>query len=269
FLRTSYILLYQRKYQHHKKTTLALLIYLCITFSFLTAFTISNLFIKTRSFVDFRDYPGGPVAYMRAIHASPPAATVTVTAFFVNYLTDILLLYRCYVVFRDKIWVVCLLFLPFLATTGLGLTLLCTVSHSTKTLWNTVDIGLPYFIISSASNIIVTALIATRLLLQRRRINAICPQSYGRVYLTASAVLIESCALNAIVSASFLIPYGIGNSLSYLVVSMWTQVQFIASCLVIYRIAKKQAWSRRLTEQLSTRAVNVDTIITSEVEVIA
>ncbi|KAF9445866.1 hypothetical protein P691DRAFT_626364, partial [Macrolepiota fuliginosa MF-IS2] len=248
FLRTSYILLYQRKYQHHKKTTLALLIYLCITFSFLTTFTICNIFIKTRSFVDFRDYPGGPVAYMQAIHVSPPIATMTVTAFFVNYLTDILLLYRCFVVFRDKIWVVCLLFLPFLGITGLGFTFICTVSRSMKTLWNTVDIGLSYFIISSASNVIITALITTRLLLQRRRINAICPQSYGKVYLTASAVLIESCALNAIVYAFFTIPYGIGNSLSYLAVSMCTQVQFVASCLVIYRIAKKQAWSRRLTE---------------------
>ncbi|KAF9441237.1 hypothetical protein P691DRAFT_684630, partial [Macrolepiota fuliginosa MF-IS2] len=245
----------------------ALLIYLCIIFSFLKTFTICNIFVKMRSFVDFRDYPGGPVAYMQAIHVSPPVATVTVTAFFVNYLTDILLLYRCFVVFRDKIWVVCLLFLPFLGTMGLGFTLVGTVSHPTKSIWNTINMGLPYFIISSTSNVIVTTLIAT-CLLQRQQINAICPQSYGRVYLTAGAVLIESCALNTIVSASFMIPYGISDSLSYLVVSVCTQVQFIASCLVIYRIAKKQAWSTRLTEQLSTLAVNVDTIVTSGVGVV-
>ncbi|KAF9448751.1 hypothetical protein P691DRAFT_759653 [Macrolepiota fuliginosa MF-IS2] len=270
FIRTVYILLYQRKDQHHRNTTLALSIYLCIAFALLTTYTMCGMFLKMRALIDFREYPGGAAGYLKTEHSKPISATMNITGTFVNYVTQGLLLYRCYIVYRDRPWLLCVPLIPYCATTALGVALTYKTSRPDKTLWNAVKIGLPYFIVSTLSNVILTGLIAIRLLLHRRRLNKICPtHTFGKVYLTASAIFIESSALNATFSIFFLIPYGIGNPWSYLVLNTRTEVQFIASCLVIYRMAKQRAWNRRLAEQFSTQTFTqlssavMETIVTS------
>lgn len=258
FLKTGYLLLYQRKDQHYhnRKTTIGLLVYLCIAFSLLTTTTICHAVIKTRALIDYRDFPGGPSAYLRTTYFSPPGAVALITGIFVNYATQGLMLYRCYVIFRDRVGFITIPLALFFSTKALGLALITKISQPMNTIWTSVHISLPYFILTCASSVIVTILITTRLLLHRRKIDVLYSKSYGKSHLGAGAILIESCALNAVFGLASVITYATRSPVSRLFVSSWAQIQFIASCLVIYRLAKKRAWTRELVEQFSTRSLS-------------
>lgn len=126
FLRTGYLLLFQRNHQqyHNRNTARGLFVYLCIAFSLLTTTTICNTVIKTRALIDYREYPGGPAEYLEATYFHPPGAIAAITGILVNYMTQglmvrfslaewsgaelvcLLQLYRCYVIFKDMIWFV-------------------------------------------------------------------------------------------------------------------------------------------------------------------
>jgi hypothetical protein len=95
------------------------------------------MLIKTRALIDYQDFPGGPTAYLQATNFSPESAIAAVTNIFVNYFTQGLMvrclhltviactifefwhqLYRCYVIFRDKIWCVTIPLVLFCGTIG-------------------------------------------------------------------------------------------------------------------------------------------------------
>lgn len=94
-----------------------------------------------------------------------------------------------------------------------------------STILNSVGISLPYFAVTCASNVVVTSLIMARLLLHRRKIDVLYSESYGKLHLGASAVLIESCALNAVFGFVSTIMYAAKTPASRLFLSPWTQIQ--------------------------------------------
>jgi hypothetical protein len=92
-------------------------------------------------------------------------------------------------------------------------------------MWNSVRISLPYFILTSASNIAITTLIITRLLFHRRKMNVLYSKSYGRIHLGASTILIESCALSAVFGLASATTYAARFPVGRLFLSSWPQVQ--------------------------------------------
>jgi hypothetical protein len=91
FLRTGYLLLPQRNKQqeyHNRNVAIGLFVYLCIAFALLTTTTICNAVSKTRAFIDNREFPGGPAAYLKSTYFSTPGAIAVITYVFVDCLTQ-------------------------------------------------------------------------------------------------------------------------------------------------------------------------------------
>ena len=81
-----------------------------------------------------------------------------------------------------------------------------------------VNLGVPYFSISLALNIILTLVIVTRLILHSRNLREAtgAPATTGRLYNTIITMLVESCALYAV---AFLLYIG----------SYWADVAVVAT----------------------------------------
>ena len=106
----------------------------------------------------------------------------------------------------------------------------------------TVSFGLPYFTISVALNVLLTLLIACRLLLHdynfKKAVGS--PSRLSSVYKSIVSILIESSALYAVVSICFIVPYAMSHHASAIFLAMLSRVQIIAPLLIIRRVANQQ-----------------------------
>ncbi|EAU80985.2 hypothetical protein CC1G_03161 [Coprinopsis cinerea okayama7 len=100
---------------------------------------------------------------------------------------DCLMLYRCFVLWRDRLWVMVLPVLTFLASVALGILNVYPwsrfISRVPTSAWTLVSV---------AMNIMVTVLIVVRLTRARRDIERAMPGNDTRVYSGIIAIVIES-----------------------------------------------------------------------------
>ena len=128
---------------------------------------------------------------------------------------------------------------------AMGLMTLYKTSRPDSSLFSgvTVSFGLPYFTISVALNVLLTLIIAFRLLLHDRNLKEAIGFYSGisSIYRTIVTMLVESCALYAVVSICFIVPYGMSHHASAIFLSMLSRVQIIAPLLIIRRVATQRA----------------------------
>ena len=84
---------------------------------------------------------------------------------------------------------------------------------------------LPYLSTAVALNVVVTAMIATRLLLYRRRVVSVLGGKHGRHYISVAAMVIESAALYSAFALLFIIPFAINNSIANTFLQALSEVQ--------------------------------------------
>ncbi|EAU81181.1 hypothetical protein CC1G_11263 [Coprinopsis cinerea okayama7 len=164
-----------------------------------------------------------------------------------RWVGDLLLIYRCYIIWQDRLAVAILPVLVFLASFGISLRPFIPLhgwkyrSHHLRTVDAFVYMSL---------HILVTALISIRLMRARRRLTRTLGLAIDdRVYTSVVAMLVESAAAIAVVT----IPYATTN-----IVAGWTAYQVytvfavgyntvisLAPQLIIFRVASGRSWVRR------------------------
>jgi len=192
-------------------------------FSFATVYTAMNLNNQSISFIDNREFTGvgalpGPVGYQFFI-GSNVLSVIPNLMFGLNYfLADGLLLYRCYVVYSMKLWVIALPCLMYLTTFALSLRVLIgqgRVWDYHQTLYNYSTVCLP---LSVSLNVLLTLMIVVRLVLHSRNTQAVMgsPGGIGGLYRTIIAMLIESSALYAVSSLLVIGPISAGSPTAHI-----------------------------------------------------
>lgn len=88
-----------------------------------------------------------------------------------------------------------------------------------------VDITLSYYVMSLALNIVVTFLIAGRLLVYRYQMSKVMGAQHTSTYANIVAIVVESTALYSIFAVLFIVPFGIGNPVGSLFLQVVSQVQ--------------------------------------------
>ena len=109
-----------------------------------------------------------------------------------------------------------------------GFYLISVLPSGSKSLASvTANFSLPYFTLSVALNILLTLLLAGHLIVHSRRLRKmqISRSNHGSLYQDIVTVLIESCALFALVSILFIGPYGAGRFVSDIFLAVLSQVQ--------------------------------------------
>ncbi|KZV94478.1 hypothetical protein EXIGLDRAFT_834996 [Exidia glandulosa HHB12029] len=214
-------------------------------------------------YVDNRNYPGGPWAYFLATQYLPENVLFIATLFTLTFLSDTLVLWRCWVIWtasgRRVVASLAIAFptLCLLASFVVGALWAQKSSQPGLSLYSQLPVvlGTSYYALSLGVNILLTLLIAARLLAYRRRLAGILPGDEGRDYTSLAAIFVESAALYTVCAFAFLVTYAVNSPMNQVFLGMTNTGQQIATYLIIYRVAEGKGFGKSALEQ-STFATN-------------
>ncbi|KAJ6497280.1 hypothetical protein C8R45DRAFT_124398 [Mycena sanguinolenta] len=146
---------------------------------------------------------------------------------FNNFIADGLVIYRCYVVWNNNVWVTILPILMLIASTVLGVVESFDFSISLY----------PFFAVSLATNVLVTMLTAGRIWWISRYSRSYLKTAEKRRYVSAIAILVESGMLYSATVLAYLIVLSIPSAsiLAEPIFAMLVQIMGIAPTLIIVR----------------------------------
>ncbi|KAJ3541664.1 hypothetical protein NMY22_g3798 [Coprinellus aureogranulatus] len=235
--------------------------YVIVLFACGTIVIVADAWANVVATMDYPLYPGG--SYMWAItHFSEPIFMLGQVPFQVTtWLADGFMLYRCYVIYTMTagLWFILLLpVLLYLGAIGTGIALIVQGTLPLLSVFNLIKITLANFSITASLNMLITALIALRLVLHsismRRTMES--DATSLRMYTSLWTILVESSALYALFSLLFIVTYAIDHPASKMFLPILGQVQVIAPLLVSLRLSKEMAWTKHTSRSVVAGAVS-------------
>ncbi|EJD45507.1 hypothetical protein AURDEDRAFT_137206 [Auricularia subglabra TFB-10046 SS5] len=201
------------------------------------------------------DYSGGPIAFYYEDFWIPVSVFSSSVFIITNFLADGLMLYRCWIVWGRSRVVIAVPFLTFLGSSALSCVAVYQVTTPGQRLFSSITLQfmLPYFSMSMGLNILVTLLISARLLLARHRIRSVLGAEHTKVYISITAMLVESAALYSLFSCIFIATYSINDALFNVFLPLHSQIMCISPLLILLRVAKGQAF----TESIDTSGATI------------
>ncbi|TEB33318.1 hypothetical protein FA13DRAFT_199694 [Coprinellus micaceus] len=159
-------------------------------------------------------------------------------------LGDGVLVYRCYYIWPERRWVVIVPSLALFASTVCGvLTLIGNFTFLDNLLGDNLNsLASAWTSLSAATNCLLTALIAGKLIYHRRKLSAVIDPSHLLKYTAALAILVESAlplALFGIVAAAIL-NYGtwrLSDATMTIIPAVWFCLSALCPQLIIFRVA--------------------------------
>ncbi|KAK1222835.1 hypothetical protein PQX77_014257 [Marasmius sp. AFHP31] len=211
-----------------RKPNYSLALYTLVLFGLGTTFTAINGRLLQLAFVDNRAIEGGPEAWQLLNYSTARPLTANTVFIIANWLADGLLLFR---------W-----------DLAMGTLYLYQLSQPSANLFTgqAIDFGLPYFVLSTSLNVLLTILLCSRLIFHQRRITKTLMRPQVP-YMSIVAMLVESSAIYAVCSVIFIGTYGAGNIASSIFLPVLAQAQIISPLLIISRVARRKAWTSENT----------------------
>ncbi|KAG6911282.1 hypothetical protein DXG01_002121 [Tephrocybe rancida] len=254
------------KSRKERRRSTFLLVYISLLLCVETLFEVAQSNTVQIMYIDNRNYPGGPWKYFLATQQLPINIIFIASLFTLTFLSDLLVLWRCWVIwsaFGDLYAYLAMGFPCFLllASFALGVIWALQSSQPGLSLFSSIPVafGTSYFAVSLSVNIVLTILISVRLLYYRHKIVANLPKGAGDDYVSLIAILVESASIYSAFALIFLIAYAVKHPINSVFLTIASAAQQIANYLIIYRLAQGRGWdgqTPRLT-RLTTLDFNV------------
>ncbi|KAK7691657.1 hypothetical protein QCA50_005056 [Cerrena zonata] len=216
-------------------------------------FTGSNASGIQQTFIDNRNYPGGPWGYVTVgIVTAPFNFTSEVSYFLGNIMADALLLWRCKV-----IWVACkgpkatyvmMAFPTLMLATSLALAITSIVISAIPGVgfFSEIEgkINIAAYTISLSLNVILTIMIVALMWFTRKKFQMDLGRSCTTFnhYSFLSSIFVESAALYSFFVVPLLVTYGMNHPTSQIWLSLAPAAQMSSNYLIIYRVAQNRSW---------------------------
>ncbi|KAF8079142.1 hypothetical protein FPV67DRAFT_98873 [Lyophyllum atratum] len=244
----------------HAKQSRYLVAYITLLLCVETIFEVAQSYTVQMIYVDNRNYPGGPWAYFLATQDLPINVLFIASLFSLTFLADLLVLWRCWVIWRafGKYGAYLAIAFPsliLLASFVMGALWTLQSSQPGLSLYSALPVayGTSYIAISLGVNIILTVLITVRLLLYRRTVMETLPGDNAREYVSLVTIVVESASLYSVFALIFLVTYAINHPVNSVFLTVASFTQQIANYLIIFRVAQGRAWHRNtLSKQTLT-----------------
>ncbi|THH23103.1 hypothetical protein EUX98_g8081 [Antrodiella citrinella] len=228
------------KQRRERKTSLYILAYITLLLAIQTIYCAVQARTVQVMYVDNRNYPGGPWQYFLDTQSQAINVIFFATLFLVTFLSDLLVLWRCWVIWTSsgKIKAYLVTIFPaimLLASFVMGTLWTLQSSQPGLSLYSKLPMayGTSYYAISLGSNIILTILITVRLLLYRRDLLKHLPAEHAKHYVSLAAIIVESAALYSVFALIFLITYAVNDPVNqiFLGFASFTQASRTAQCI--------------------------------------
>ncbi|KAI0756150.1 hypothetical protein C8Q80DRAFT_1071327, partial [Daedaleopsis nitida] len=244
--------LYLWKQRQRGKQTGFLLCYITLLLIVETIFAIVQARTVQVIYIENRNYPGGPWQYFLDTQYLAINVIFYATLFVITFLCDLLVLWRCWVIWTASGHVVAyaVTFVPFImliASFVMGTLWTLQSSHPGLSLYSKQPLayGTAYYAISLGINIVLTVLIVARLLMYRRTHLAHLPREHAEQYLSLATLIVESAALYSAFAVAFLVSYGLNKPINQIWLGFAQAAQQVATYLIIYRVADGTAWTKK------------------------
>ncbi|KAF5342598.1 hypothetical protein D9611_002007 [Ephemerocybe angulata] len=223
----------------------ALMAYSCLLFTFATLGFVGNTRFIQMTYIDYRNYPGGPNAFGFEQYTLPINMLGLVCYVMMNWFADGLMLYRFMVIYQYKFVLLVLPALIYLGIVALSITMMVFTMTPSIGFWAPISIkaGIAYWSLSIVLNLLITSSIAGRLLKMRSAIRAVLGPKHSSPYTSVLSMIVESAALYTAWALIFMASYAKGDTFQNVVLPALGQVQAIAPLLIIFRVAQGKAWT--------------------------
>ncbi|TFY68022.1 hypothetical protein EVJ58_g1261 [Rhodofomes roseus] len=237
------ITLLQNLDRSNLRRQLYLLTFITVIFGLGTVFMITDSLLTQQAFIEYRNFPGGPGAFLSAMFSDTVGLVNSVSWVVSNWLLDLFLIWRFLIIYGDfnRSWLRVLLlfpgimvltsigmwihkrvlYVPFtlpLRLAGISIVVLKDMAQandsSNSTPFVVANLTLSFYVISLAANIIVTILIAGRLLVYRHHVKNVLGAHHANFYANVVAIFVESAVLYSVFALTFLITFGLNNQVS-------------------------------------------------------
>lgn len=234
-----------------RKTIFAVLLaYITLLLSLQSVVVSASTWTVVDAYVNHQDYSGGPWNWFLATQYLPEDVLFISFLFILTFLSDLLVLWRCWVIWSSSGKVVASLVTAFpililLASFALGTTWCLRSSEPGSSLYSDIPMtfGTAYYMTSLCVNIVVTILIVLRLLIHRRSVLRSLPPEHAKHYLSLATVFIESASLYTISALGFIISYAANHPINQFFLAVSGTCQQISGYLIILRVAQGTAWN--------------------------
>ncbi|KAG5729867.1 hypothetical protein E4T56_gene13861 [Termitomyces sp. T112] len=194
------------------------------------------------AWIDERNYPNGPAAFLLEQQNRVSNLTAIVTSVIMLILADSFLILRCHLLWK-KIYITVFLFVVLLASTVISILHSIQVAHPARIFEDSLSFSLPYASLAASLNMLITLILFSRLIDLRRRLSLTMDATTRETYASIPALIIESAFPAGIFSFVFVVLYSVHNSGAVLVFPLLVQIMGIIPELIVLRIAQKRAWS--------------------------
>lgn len=225
------------------------LFYICyggLLLLLLTVSAASNEAVGELMWIEKRNNPGGPPAFLAANLAAWYNVFGTAADCASNILTDGLLLYRCYIIWGSSLPVIVIPAIIYLGSGSMAVMMVIESAMPMSDIWQglAAQFGISWVALTVSFNIIVTALITSRLLFFHRRVRSVLTREQRSTYTGIVAILVESALPFTVLGISYLVTYIQGVPSATALAAVWGTVVVLTPHLIILRVASGVAWSR-------------------------
>ncbi|KAI3616714.1 hypothetical protein WG66_011664 [Moniliophthora roreri] len=172
--------------------------------------------------------------------------------FVMIWIMDLLLLYRCFVIWNYQIWVAVLMSTVYLAIIALSIAVMHFAQEAA--VFFNIQVQIAFLVLSCTFNLLFTVLVSTRLLTVRKQIIDSLGDEHAKTYTSITATLVESAALYFVFDVIFVFAFGFKSNVQNLILLEYSSIQGIAELLIIVRVARGQDYDRTIT----TKTTRID-----------
>ncbi|KAF8871575.1 hypothetical protein BD779DRAFT_1680274 [Infundibulicybe gibba] len=241
FAAVIYFMFRQEQSQQRHRRRLGWLIISIALFITGTVSLACSIGFNESAWVTERDYPGGASAFLQEEQHRTITVVGGVATVMASILVDGIMLYRVFVVWNWRWYIMTPLVLLYIAATVFAI--LRLVQLYTLNSGGMPDLGILSWTMLMATNIILSGTIVIRILMMRQSIRKFLGAEHAAIYTSIAAIVVEAALPFMIASIALLVLFGGKNTTQDLFIPLLVQFACISPLLIILRIFRNQAWS--------------------------
>lgn len=224
----------------------AIVAYSIVLFPLATLAIVGMFKFDELLYIDNPNFPDGASAFRREYmsDAFNILSQTCITLF--PWFADLLMLYRIMIVWNYEWWILALPLLTYLAKLATSIPLLVSQTRPHDAGWvsRCLTYATCYYSLTTAFNILVTAVVCIRLHMMRNKVEAVIGRLGASLYTSSSSKFVESGAFFTLWSIIYLILRTRGSVAQDVFLYPLPYVLGITRMLLISRMAQDHAWSR-------------------------
>ncbi|KAF6764742.1 hypothetical protein DFP72DRAFT_799055 [Ephemerocybe angulata] len=197
-------------------------------------------------YIENRTFPEGPTAWYASNSGQWENVMTMASNIVLPWIGDTLMIYRLYVLWNRRLWILILPCLIYLADVALSIPFLMAVARPHDPTWgdHLPKYTTAYCSLGTSFNLLVTILITTRLYMLRHKAEQVMGKVPSILYTAPCTTFVESGAFVSLWQLCYIISFARGSWIKDVFLQPASQISAITRIMIVVRMAQNTAWSK-------------------------